>query len=64
MPTGRFRGASLRPGTVVEVRITARHAIGKVGRFRVRSGAIPARSELCLALRASKPVRCGKVLGR
>ncbi len=60
--TGRFRGASLGPGAVVEVRITARFAIGKVGRFTVRSGAVPRHTELCLAPGASKPVRCGRVL--
>ncbi len=60
--TGRFRGASLRPGTVVEIRITARHAIGKVSRFTVRSGAIPAHAELCLAPGARRPVKCKNAL--
>ena len=60
--TGRFRGASLGPGAVVEVRITARFAIGKVGRFRIRSGAVPRHTELCLAPGASKPVGCRQVL--
>jgi hypothetical protein len=60
--TGRFRGASLGPGAVVEVRVTASHAIGKVARFRIRPGAVPGHVELCLAPGARRPVRCAKVL--
>ena len=62
--TGRFRGASLAPGAVVEIRITARHAIGKVGRFTVRPGTLPRHTELCLAPQATRPVRCKNVLKR
>jgi hypothetical protein len=60
--TGRFRGASLRPGAVVEFRITAPHAIGAVARFTIRPGAVPRLTTLCLAPRAARPVNCKNVL--
>jgi hypothetical protein len=39
---------SLKPGTVIEVFITAPGRIGKYTRFTVRADAAPARSDLCL----------------
>ena len=62
--TGRFRGARLRPGAVIEVRVTARRAIGKVARFTVRPGALPKQTELCLAPGRKKPVKCARVSKR
>jgi hypothetical protein len=61
--TGRLRGARLAPGTVLEIRITAPLAIGKVVRFTVRSGAVPRFTVRCLAPGSKRPVRCKKVLG-
>ncbi len=60
--TGRLRGASLAPGTVLEIRISAPLAIGKVVRFTVRSGAVPKFTVRCLAPGSKRPVRCRKVL--
>jgi hypothetical protein len=56
--TALFGGARLLPGTVVEVRVTAPEAIGRVGRFRIRSGAVPRLRELCLQPGNRKPSRC------
>jgi hypothetical protein len=48
----------LRPGTVLEVRITAPNMIGKVVRYRVRRGAVPQGRRLCLPPGAVKPGKC------
>jgi predicted NUDIX family NTP pyrophosphohydrolase len=61
--TGRFRGARLAPGTVVEIRITAPDAIGKVSRFTIRSNDVPTLADRCLAPGRKRPVKCKKVLG-
>ena len=48
----------LRPGNVLEVRITAPNMIGKVVRYPVRRRAIPRGRTLCLPPGATKPARC------
>jgi len=57
--TGALDGHRLKPGAVIEVRITARGWIGKVVRYTVRKGKLPKAETLCLAAGASKPAtRC------
>jgi len=57
--TGALEGHKLKPGAVIEVRITARGWIGKVVRYTVRKGKLPKAETLCLAPGASKPAtRC------
>lgn len=56
--TKLFKRAKLRRGAVVELRLTAPGAIGKVLRLAVRKRKAPKRSSLCLPLGASKPARC------
>ncbi len=53
-----FKRAKLRVGAVVEVRVTAPGAIGKVVRFTMRRRAIPRTTRLCLPAGAVKPGRC------
>ena len=53
-----FKRAKLRVGAVVEVRVTAPGAIGKVVRFTMRRRAIPRTTRLCLPAGAAKPGRC------
>jgi PKD repeat protein len=48
----------LRVGTVIEIRITKKGAIGKYTRFVVRANAAPSRRDLCLAPSSKRPVRC------
>ena len=56
--TRLFKRARLPPGAVVELRLTAPGAIGKVLRLAVRKRKPPKRSSLCLPPGASKPARC------
>ena len=56
--TGRFAGRRLRPGTVVELRITAPGRIGRVERLVVRRRKDPRRTVLCLPPGGAKPQRC------
>jgi hypothetical protein len=49
---------SLRPGTVIEVFVTAPHRIGKYTRFTVLAGAAPARRDLCLRPGRKAPSAC------
>jgi Ca2+-binding RTX toxin-like protein len=56
--TKRFKGKRLKPGAVVELRITAPGTIGKVQRLVIRKRKEPKRVTLCLAPGASKPQRC------
>jgi hypothetical protein len=54
-----FKGHKLKPGAVIEVRITAPGMTGEVVRFAIRRGKkAPARSTLCLAAGATKPAAC------
>jgi Ca2+-binding RTX toxin-like protein len=48
----------LKAGAVLEVRLTAPNAIGRVIRFRMRKGRLPKRSNLCLPPGAATPGRC------
>jgi PKD repeat protein len=48
----------LRPGTVIEVFVTAPHRVGKYTRFQVRADAAPARSDLCLPPGRTTPTAC------
>jgi hypothetical protein len=54
--TGRFKGRGLKPGTVIEVRITASGFFGKVVRYTIRKGKLPRSKVLCLRPGASRPV--------
>jgi hypothetical protein len=56
--TKRFKSKRLRPGAVVELRVTAAGSIGKVQRFTIRKRKEPKRVTLCLAPGASKPKKC------
>ena len=56
--SGRFAGRRLRPGTVVELRITAPGRIGRVERLVVRRRKDPRRTVLCLPPGGAKPQRC------
>jgi hypothetical protein len=49
---------SLRPGTIIEVFVTAPKRIGKYTRFRVRPDAAPARTDLCLEPGRQVPTAC------
>ncbi len=57
--TKRFKGARLRPGAVIEVRVSAEGAIAKVLRITIRKGKAPRRVTLCLPPGAAKPRACG-----
>jgi hypothetical protein len=48
----------LRVGAVIEIRVTAANATGRVYRFRTRRRKIPAVRIRCLPPGASRPVRC------
>jgi PKD repeat protein len=58
--TVRFRRLErrLRAGTVLEIFVTERGAIGKYTRFKFRAGAAPARRDLCLPAGSMRPGRC------
>ncbi len=51
-------GAALRPGAVVELRITRPGSIGKVVRYLVRTGAVPSSRALCLRPGSRRPREC------
>jgi hypothetical protein len=54
-----FKGRRLKPGTVVEIRITAPGKIGKVVRYSVRAKRkLPTSATLCLPAGASTPGAC------
>ncbi|MBW3653841.1 MAG: hypothetical protein KY433_09675, partial [Actinobacteria bacterium] len=56
--TSLVRRAKLRPRTVLEVRVSRRRMIGKLVRFRMRSGMPPQRTIFCQAPNASRPSAC------
>ena len=56
--TRLLKNRRLRRGTVIEVRITAPGAIGKVLRYRMRAAKAPKVGRLCLRPGASKPTGC------
>lgn len=47
--TALLKGHRLKPGVVIEIRITAAGAIGKVVRYKVRRGKLPRAQTRCLA---------------
>jgi hypothetical protein len=54
-----FKTRLLRPGAVIEIRVTAPNRIGKVTRYTIRKGRLPATLQLCLSPGATKPTeRC------
>jgi len=54
-----FAGAKLKPGTTLEVRVTAPGMVGKVVRYTFRAKRkLPSSTRRCLAPGASKPSRC------
>jgi len=57
--TKRFKGARLKPGAIVEVRISVPAAVAKVLRIRIRAKQAPKRTTLCLRPGAKKPGGCG-----
>lgn len=48
----------LRPGTGLEVRVTAANLIGRVVRYRIERGEVPVGRTLCLPPGATEPARC------
>ena len=52
------RRRSFRAGQTLQVWITAPGIIGKVVKYELKKGKIPAGRQLCLPLGASKPVKC------
>jgi hypothetical protein len=54
----RFGKHLLRPGTVIEIRVTKRGEVGKYTRFLIRRGRPPKRTDLCLAPGSMRPARC------
>ena len=48
----------LRPGVVLQIRISKPGEIGKYTRFVVRRGRLPARSDACIGSAAGKPIPC------
>ena len=53
-----FKRAKLKPGAVLEVRVTQPGAIGKVFRFTIRKKKAPKQQTLCLAPGAKAPSAC------
>jgi hypothetical protein len=56
--TRYVRGARMRPGDSLEVRITRPGTVGKSVKYTVRSGRKPRKRERCLPPGATKPVKC------
>ena len=56
--TRHVRGARMRPGDSLEVRITRPATIGKSVKYTVRSGRKPRKRERCLPPGATTPVKC------
>ena len=48
----------LRPGTLIEIRVTKRGEVGKYTRFRIRKGRPPVRVDRCLPPGSRRPVMC------
>ena len=52
------RRSRLRPGALLEIRVTRPGMTGIVRRLAVRAGMRPARTDLCLAPGSARPARC------
>jgi hypothetical protein len=57
--TKLFTKAKLKPGAVIEIRVTQPGTIGKVFRFTMRKKKVPKAQTLCIAPGATKPTACG-----
>jgi Ca2+-binding RTX toxin-like protein len=53
-----LQGRRLKPGAVVEVRVTTDGMIGSVARFKIRDDKLPKRTSLCLAPGERRPRKC------
>jgi hypothetical protein len=56
--TSMLGRARFRPGTIIEVRITAPNSVGKVLRWTVQRNKAPKLTSLCLQPGATKPSAC------
>jgi hypothetical protein len=56
--TKLFKGAELKPGAVIDVRVLQTGAIGRVDRFVIRDGKVPKRVLRCVPPGAKKPRAC------
>jgi FG-GAP-like repeat/Putative metal-binding motif len=54
----RLKGAKLRKGAVVQLRITRPETIGRVGKWQIRAPKTPKSTRACLRPGAKKPSRC------
>ena len=54
----RFAHRVLRPGAVLQIRVTKAGTIGKYTRLRIRRGRPPSRIDRCLVPGGKRPVRC------
>jgi hypothetical protein len=54
----RFGKHLLRPGAVIEIRVTKRGEVGKYTSFLIRKGMPPKRTDRCLPPGTKRPVRC------
>jgi hypothetical protein len=55
---GHLRGAKLRSGAVVQLRVTRKGAIGRVTTWRIKAPKRPVTSRACLAPGKTTPIRC------
>jgi hypothetical protein len=55
---GHLRGAKLRRGAVVQLRVTRTGAIGRVTTWKIKAPKRPVTSSACLAPGKTKPIRC------
>jgi hypothetical protein len=56
--TSLFKNDRLQPGARIEIRITAPETIGKILRYTIRGGKLPAKRELCDPPGRVRPGRC------
>jgi hypothetical protein len=54
----RLKGAKLRKGAVVQLRVTRPGTIGRVGKWQIRAPKTPKSTRACLRPGAKKPSRC------
>jgi hypothetical protein len=56
--TRLVKGAKLKPGARIEIRITRPGSLGRFRRFTIRSGKVPRQTRRCLVPGSAKPVKC------
>ena len=56
--TKYVKGANLKPGTRIELRITHKGSVGSFRRFTIRSGKLPKQTRRCLPPGSKKPQKC------